>query len=87
MRSKEQVKAIVESAFAPLKAVAELSGNQETFAFRVYGSDNEEIIRFADQPIDTLRSGPGLEMVIVAIRKGVERKGFALFPWSLGESL
>jgi hypothetical protein len=85
MRSKEDVKAIVESAFAPLRAVAELSGNQETFAFRVYGPDNEPIISFAEQPIDTLRSGPGLEVVIVAIRKGVERKGFTLFPWSLGQ--
>jgi hypothetical protein len=85
MRSKEQVKAIVESAFAPLKAVAELSGNPETFAFRVYGPDNEAIISFTDQPIDALRAGPGLEMVIVAIRKGVERKGFTLFPWSFGQ--
>jgi len=84
MRSKEQVKAIVESAFAPLTAVAELGEDQVTFAFRVYGPDHEPIISFADQPIDALRSGPGLEMVIDAIRKGVERKGFTLFPWSFG---
>jgi hypothetical protein len=84
MRSKQQVKAIIETAFAPLRAVAELSGDQETFAFRVYGPDNEPIISFCDQPVDTLRSGPGLEMVVVAIRKGVERKGFTLFPWSIG---
>ena len=82
MRSKEQVKAIVESAFAPLKAVAELSADQKTFAFRVYDPDGQPIISFSDQSIDALRDGPGLEMVIVAIRKGVERKGFALLPWS-----
>ena len=85
MRSKEQVKAIVESAFAPLRAVAELSSDQKTFAFRVYGPDAQPIISFADQPIDTLRDGPGLEMVIVVIRKGVERKGYALSPWSFPE--
>jgi len=82
MRSKEQVKSIVESAFAPLTCVAEL--HDKTFGFRVYGAEKEPVITFADQPVDTLRSGPGLEMVIVAIRSGLERKGFQLFPWSVG---
>lgn len=84
MRSKAQVRSIVESAFAPLRCVAELQDHGEKFGFRVYGPDNEPVVTFADQPMDALRDGPGLETVIVALRKGLERKGFELFPWAAG---
>lgn len=47
MRSKEQVKSMVESAFAPLRCVAELQGDGDKFGFRVYGPDQGPVITSA----------------------------------------
>src|SRR5690606_27516128 len=81
MRTKEQVVEIIQSAFAPLDCVAELHDYNRVVGFRVYGPNNEPLLKFKETPVDGLLSGPGLETIISAARRNVEQQGFKLDPW------
>ena len=83
MRTKEQIVDLVQGAFAPLECVAELSDYRTKIGFRVYGVNDQPILKFEPIPIHQLASGQGLVTIIEAARRRVEERGIALAPWTM----
>lgn len=80
MRSNQVIIEMLQSAFLPLECVVELHDHNDKIGFRVYSPEHTSIITFEDQPVLNLRSGPGLETIILSVRDRLKKKGFDIYP-------
>lgn len=79
MRSDEQIKELIESAFQPLKCVATLDTSK--LKFEIF--DVEKLVLLeAEIPIRDLRNDAALGWHIKAARDRLQHKGPKLDPWT-----
>ena len=82
MFEKSQLVSIVESAFAPLRCVAELQDYDHAFGFAVYLPDGSRI-KYEEKDAALLQNESLLSSAISAVRVKIEAKGIVLAKWSL----
>lgn len=73
---------IIESAFAPLRCVAEAWDYKAKVKFRVYDSSDAEVITVPEVLPATFSKEKNLESEIQSWRREVIRRGQSLDPWS-----
>jgi hypothetical protein len=81
MLDKTELVGIVESAFAPLKCVAELQNYNHAFGFAVYLPDGSRI-KHEEKNVTVLQNESALSFVVLSVRTRIETKGIALDKWS-----
>lgn len=82
MFEKSQLVGIVESAFAPLRCVAELQDYEHAFGFAVYLPDGSRI-KYEEKNAALLQNESLLSSAISAVRVKIEAQGIVLSKWSL----
>ncbi len=83
MRTNDEIKAIVETAFKPLRCVAEIWDYDYRFRFKVFDEKASGIVKVPDLILDKLRDESQLRDVLAGVRERVTEKGFRLDPWKL----
>ena len=81
----QEAAAIIESAFAPLRCVAEPWDYDHRIRFRIFNSNDEPILRMNELLRTTFQDAKRLESLLNQVRARVARKGIELAPWSLPE--
>lgn len=81
MRTDEEIKAIVEGAFAPLRVGVEIWDYQSKLRFRVFDTDDQPLIGFPKLVLAELRADTVLRGVIEETRERLTDRGIALKPW------
>lgn len=82
-RTKEEVLAAIETAFSPLRCVAEIWDYDKKIRFRVFGPHDEVLVTCPAEIISQLKDDMALTAIIMGVRYRIESKGFSLAPWCL----
>ena len=82
MKTNDEIRNIVETAFNPLRCVAEIWDFDQKLRFRVFDPKDEVVLTFPNEVLRHLRDGDALRNVILAARARIEEKGFLLEPWN-----
>lgn len=85
MRTKPDVLEIIQTAFLPLRCVAELHDYDQKVRFRVFSPEDEALLFLEGTPIDSLVQGNKLATVLEHARRRIEKKGYRLNQWSLSD--
>jgi hypothetical protein len=85
MLKKDQLVAIVSSAFLPLECVAELQNYGHAFGFAVYLPDGSRMVH-EENNASLLNNESMLLQIISGVRAKIEAKGIALADWSIPKS-
>ena len=80
--SAEEIIQIIESAFGPLRCVAEQWDYGKRIRFRVFNTANEPLITQPDLLWRELSDATRLEFVVEYCRDQVSKLGFILDPWA-----
>jgi hypothetical protein len=83
MPGDEEIRAIVEQAFRPLRCVAEIWDYEQKLRFRVFDNNDVGVLRMESAVLRDLRDEQNLRNVLSAAHETVEEKGFRLDPWTL----
>ncbi|MGB5196444.1 MAG: DUF1652 domain-containing protein [Candidatus Deferrimicrobium sp.] len=83
MRTDDEIKAIVEAAFRPLRCVAEVRDYSSKLRFKVFDDKDRGIVEVTDLVLRNLRDESQLRNVLVGVRQRVVEKGFRVDPWKL----
>ena len=83
MLTNTEIKTIVESAFRPLRCIAEVWDYDQKLRFKVFGPDDKGIIKVPELVLRKVRKKSELYASISLLRERVEGKGFDLLAWSL----
>gem|GEM_PF-2040712 len=83
MRTNEEIKAIVETAFKPLRCVAEVWDYDQKLRFRVFDEKDRGIVRLPSLVLRNLRDESQLRDVLSVVRERVQERGFHLDRWEL----
>ena len=83
MRTNEEIKAIVEAAFKPLRCVAEVWDYDYRLRFKVFDEKDRGVVEMPDLILRNLRDESQLRDVLTIVRELVREKGFHLDPWAL----
>lgn len=81
--SAQEAASIIESAFAPLRCVAEPWDHNYRIRFRVFDGNDEPMLRMDEVLRPTFQRVKSLESLLNQVRGRVARKGIELAPWSL----
>ena len=81
--SAQDAARVIESAFAPLRCVAEPWDYEYRIRFRVFDADNELLISMDEVLRPVFEDSERLESLLKYARERVEAKGVKLDPWSL----
>ena len=73
--------ASIASAFLPLRCAVEDHDHGNCIRFRVFGPDDEPLLRMEDVPTRRLRDLGGLSTIIGEARRRIEARGFKLEVW------
>ena len=84
MRTDEEIKGLIESAFEPLRCVTERSDRGGKLSFRVFVG-NKCVLQSAAIPVHQLRNDPTLQLYIRAARDQLQGKGYTLARWQVPE--
>ena len=83
MRSDSQIKTIIESAFRPLRCVAEIWDYDKKLRFRVFDENEHGVISVPDELLSSLRDDACLASVIAQARSCVAEHHYHLDSWQL----
>mgnify|MGYP002351185682 CR=1 FL=1 len=81
--SAQEAASIIESAFSPLRCVAEPWDHDYRIRFRVFDGNDEPMLRMDEVLRPTFQDAKSLESLLNQIRDRVARKGIGLASWSL----
>lgn len=81
IRTNDEIKAIVEAAFKPLRCVSEVWDYDYRLRFRVFNEQDRGIVEVPDLVLRNLRDESQLRDVLTAARQRVTEKGFCLDAW------
>jgi hypothetical protein len=81
--SAQEAASIIESAFAPLRCVAEPSDYDYRIRICIFDSNAEPMLRMDDVLRPTFQDAKSLESLLNQIRSRVARRDIELVPWSL----
>lgn len=81
--SSETAVEILSQAFAPLRCVAEAFDYNHFVRFRVFGANDEALLRMPKLTGTSFGSVTGLAATIDAARSNLTNRGFALAPWQM----
>ncbi|KAF1719822.1 hypothetical protein [Pseudoxanthomonas wuyuanensis] len=81
--SAQEAAGIIESAFVPLRCVAEPWDNDYRIRFRIFDSNDKPMLRMDAVLRPTFQDAKSLEFLLNQVRGRVARKGIELAPWSL----
>jgi hypothetical protein len=80
MLTNEEVICKIESAFKPLRCVAEIWDYDQQVRFRVFDNEDRAVVTFPRESLSSLRNEVALAAVLSSARSAVQRKGFRLDP-------
>lgn len=83
MRTDEDIRAVVESAFKPLRCVAETWDYEHRLRFKVFDENEQGVIEVPDVALRSLREESQLRDVILQARRAITEKGIQLDSWEL----
>lgn len=83
MRTDDEVKAIVEAAFRPLRCIAEVWDYDYRLRFKVFDDKDRGIVEVSDLVLRNLRDEAQLRDVLAGVRQRVLEKGYRVDPWEL----
>jgi len=78
MKSNADICADIQSAFLPLRCVAEVVDYNKKIQFRVFGPNDEILLTFPDLVIDILRNDSYLMTILDGAKNKLRAKGFVL---------
>ena len=78
--SNEEILGAVESAFRPLRCVAEVWDYEQKLRFKVFDGADRGVVEVRDLGLRHLRDKSNLKSVLSSARAMVEEKGFHLEP-------
>jgi hypothetical protein len=81
--SAKEAASIIESAFAPLRCIAEPWDYDYRIRFRVLDGNDEPMLRMDEVLRPTFQNAKSLESLLNQVRDRVTRSGVELAPWSL----
>ena len=81
--SAQEAASIIESAFAPLRCVAEPWDYEYRIRFRVFDDNDEPMLRMDEVLRPTFQDAKSLESLLNQVRDRVAHEGIELAPWSL----
>jgi len=83
MRTNDEIKAIVDAAFKPLRCVAEVWDYDQKLRFKVFDERDRGIVEVPRLVLRNLQDDSQLRDVLTEARRWVIEKGFRLDPWEL----
>ena len=83
MLTNQEITSVVETAFQPFRAAAEIWGLNRQLRFRVFGPDDRRIVEVPRVTLRAVRDKHKLSAEISLVRRYIEARGFKLEPWSL----
>lgn len=78
--SDNEIRAVVETAFRPLRCVVEVWDYDQKLRFRVFDSNDRGVLKVPRLVLRELRDKSNLQSVLSTARATVEEKGFRLEP-------
>lgn len=70
----------IESAFKPLRCVAEIWDYDHQVRFRVFDNEDRAVVTFPQESLSCLRNEVALAAVLRSARSAVQKNGFRLDP-------
>lgn len=83
MRTDDEIRAIVEAAFRPLRCIAEVWDYDSKLRFKVFDDKDRGIVEVSDLVLRNLRDEAQLRDVLAGVRQRVVEKGYRVDPWEL----
>jgi hypothetical protein len=74
----EKIRLRVESAFNPLRCVAEIWDYKAKLRFKIFDTKGQGIVELTNVTLDGMSSAGNLEDLIQGVRREITAKGFAL---------
>jgi len=71
----------IESAFKPLRCVAEDFDYGDKVRFRVFSQSDEPLLRVEESLVRRITEPDGLAFIVGEARRNLEGRGFTLVPW------
>ena len=81
MISNDEIKEEIESAFSPLRCVAEIWDYGQKLRFKVFDGSDEGVIEMPSIGIGDISDESDLRRLLESARERVEQKGNKLDPW------
>ena len=81
MLTNDEIKAMVEGAFVPLRCVAEIWDYDDKLRFKVFDRNDKGLIKMPKVVLSDFRDEEQLREVLSQVRERVQQKGCSLDPW------